>query len=132
VFDWWTDLSPEDSRLVKPLKKRHIISRTPNLILLRDEEEIYFRKMAFDVKVTLEKPDRWVAEYDGKDARARSEYTLISEKYGTTILSYHTRIEPKGFFVKIFSPVVKPFLKRVFAGEMKVFVRALENDYRGG
>ena len=100
---------------MKPLKNRQIISRTPNLIVLRDEEEMYFRRMTFDVKVTLEKPDRWVSEYDGKDARARSEYTLRSEKDGTTLLSYHTRIEPKGFFVKIFSPVVKPFVKRVFA-----------------
>jgi hypothetical protein len=130
VFDWWTDLSPEDSTLVKPLKSRRIISKTPELILLRDEEEMYFRRMAFDVKVTLEKPKRWISEYDGRDARARSEYTLKSERDGTTTLSYHTRIEPKGFFTKIFSPVVKPFVKRVFAGEVKMFVRALEEDYR--
>jgi hypothetical protein len=50
VFDWWTDLSPKDSSLVKPLKSRQIISKTPELILLRDEEEMYFRRMAFDVK----------------------------------------------------------------------------------
>jgi len=35
VFDWWTDLSPEDSKLVKPLKSRSVISKTPELILLR-------------------------------------------------------------------------------------------------
>ena len=130
VFDWWTDLSPEDSKLVKPLKNRQIISRTPNLIVLRDEEEMYFRRMTFDVKVTLEKPERWVSEYDGKDARARSEYTLVSEKDGTTLLSYRTRIEPKGFLTKVFSLVVKPFVKRVFANEMKIFIRVLEDDYR--
>ena len=130
VFDWWTDLSPEDSCLVKPLKSRRIISKTPEFILLRDEEEMYFRRMAFDVKVTLERPERWISEYDGKDARARSEYTLRSEKDGSTRLSYHSRIEPKGFFTKIFSPVVKPFVKRVFAGEMKIFTRTLEEDYR--
>ena len=130
VFDWWTDLSPDDSKLVKPLKYRQIISKTDNLILLRDEEEMYFRRMAFDVKVTLERPERWISEYDGKDAKARSEYILRSEKDGTTTLSYHTRIEPKGFFTKLFSPVVKPFVRRVFAGEMKVFIRALEDDYR--
>ena len=130
VFDWWTDLSAGDSTLVKPLKKREIISKTPELILLRDEEQMYFRTMVFDVRVTLERPERWISEYDGKDARARSEYTLRSERRGTTTLSYHTRIEPKGFFTKIFSPMVKPFVKRVFVGEMKVFIRALEEDYR--
>ena len=129
VFDWWTDLSPEDSALVKPLKSRRIISKKPELILLRDEEQMYFRRMAFDVKVTLERPKRWISEYDGKDARARSEYTLRSEKDGSTRLSYHTRIEPKGL-TKIFSPLVKPFVKRVFAGEMKIFTRTLEEDYR--
>ena len=130
VFDWWTDLSLEDSTLVKPLKSRRIISKTPELILLRDEEQMYFKRMAFDVKVTLERPERWVSEYDGKDARARSEYTLRSEKDGSTRLSYHSRIEPKGFFTKIFSPMVKPFVKRVFAGEMKIFIQTLEEDYR--
>lgn len=129
VFDWWTDLSPEDSKLVKPLKSRSIISRTPKLILLRDEEEMYFRRMTFDVKVTLERPERWVAEYDGKDARARSEYVLRSERDGTTTLSYHSRVEPRGFFTKALSPVVKPFVKSVFAGEMKTFIQTLEEDY---
>jgi hypothetical protein len=129
VFDWWTDLTPDDSRLVKPLKSRHIISKTPNLIVLRDEEEMYFRRMAFDVKVTLERPERWISEYDGKDARARSEYTLRSENDKTTSLSYHSRIEPKGFFTKLFSHIVKPFVKRVFAGEFKIFIRTLELDY---
>ena len=123
------NLSPDDSKLVKPLKYREIISKTDNLILLRDEEEMYFRRMKFDVKVSLERPERWISEYDGKDARARSEYTLRSEKDGTTTLSYHTRIEPKGFFTKLFSPVVKPFVRRVFAGEMKIFIQTLENDY---
>jgi hypothetical protein len=126
LFDWWTDLSPEDSSLVKLLKRRQIISRTPQLILLHDEEQMYFKRMAFDVKVTLERPERWISEYDGKDARARSEYALKSEDNGSTTLSYHTRIEPKGFFTKAFSPFVKPFVRRVFAGEMKIFVRTLE------
>ncbi len=130
VFDWWTDLSPEDSALVKPLKSRQIISKTPNLILLQDVEQMYFKRMVFDVKVTLERPERWISEYDGKDARARSEYTLRSEKDGTTTLSYHARIEPKGFFARIFSPMVKPFVKRVFAGEMNTFIRTLEEDHR--
>ena len=130
VFDWWTDLSPDDSKLVKPLKSRQIVSRTPNMVVLRDEEEMYFRRMTFDVTVTLYPPERWISEYDGKDARAKSEYTLKSEKDGTTLLSYYTRIEPKGFFTKIFSPVVKPFVRRVFSGEMEIFIQTLENDYR--
>jgi hypothetical protein len=129
VFDWWTDLSPEDSRLVKPLKSRNVISRTPEMILLHDEEEMYFRRMAFDVKVTLQRPERWVAEYDGKDAHAKSEYTLRQEADGSTTLSYHTKIEPKGFLTRAFSPLVKPFVKRVFVGEMKVFIRTLEKDH---
>ena len=132
VFDWWTDLSSDDTKLVAPLKKREIISKTPNLILLRDEEEMYFRRMKFDVKVTLERPDLWISEYEGKDASARSEYTLKEEQENgimTTTLSYHTKIEPKGFFTRLFSPVVKPFVKRVFTSEMEIFIRKLEEDY---
>ncbi len=129
VFDWWTDLSPEDSGLVKPLRKRSVISRTPQLILLRDEEEMYLKRMTFDVRVALERPDRWTAEYEGKDARARSEYNLRREEDGTTVLSYHSRVEPLGFLTKAFSPLVKPFVRRVFAAEMRTFIRVLEEDY---
>ena len=129
VFDWWTDLSSDDSSLVKPLKRRDVVSRTPETILLRDEEEMYFKRMVLDVKVTLERPERWVAEYDGKDARARSEYRLQQEGDGSTTLFYHTRIEPKGHLTKAFSPVVKPFVRRVFAGEMNAFIRSLEEDF---
>jgi hypothetical protein len=129
VFDWWTDLSPEDSSLVKPLKRRSVVSRTPETILLRDEEVMYFRRMVFDVKVTLERPEGWVAEYDGKDARAKSEYKLRREPDGSTTLFYYTKIEPRGLLTKAFSPLVKPFVKRVFAGEMQTFVRVLEEDF---
>lgn len=129
VFDWWTDLSPSDSSLVKPLKSRRVISKTPTQILLHDEEEMYFRRMSFDVKVTLERPVRWISEYDGKDASARSEYILTPQD-GATTLNYHTKIEPKGALTRLFSPIVKLFVRHVFAGEMKIFIETLENDYR--
>jgi len=129
VFDWWTDLSPDDTKLVKPLKKRSIITRTPKLILLQDEEKLYFKRMKFDVKVTLHRPNSWISEYDGKDARARSVYELSSEKLGSTTLSYHSKIEPKGFLTNFFSPLVRPFVARVFESEMNLFVRALETDF---
>lgn len=130
IFDWWTDLSPEDSNLVKPLKSRRVVSRTPELVLLRDEEEMYFKRMVFDVRVALERPERWTSEYDGKDAHARSEYVLRQEKDGTTTLSYHTRIEAKGL-MKLLSPVAKPFVRRVFVGEMRNFIQKLEEEYAG-
>ncbi len=89
--------------------------------------------MKFDVKVTLERPARWISEYEGKDASARSEYTLREEplenEIMTTTLSYHTKIEPRGFFTRLFSPVVKPLVKRVFTSEMEIFIRKLEEDY---
>jgi hypothetical protein len=134
VFDWWTDLSPEDTSLAKPLKSRQIISRTPELIVLRDEEEMYFKRMAFDVRVTLHRPERWVSEYNGKDAQARSEYELTQKKKDgwenqITTLSYHTRIEPKGFLTRIFSPLARPFVRRVFVGEIDTFIRKIEEEY---
>jgi len=129
VFDWWTDLSPDDTKLVKPLKSREILSRSPERILLRDEEQIYFRKMQFDVEVTLHRPEMWSSNYEGKSATARSDYRLLAETDGTTTLNYSTRIEPHGFLTSIFSPVVKPFVKKVFVGEMDIFIRTLERDY---
>lgn len=129
VFDWWTDLSPDDAKLVEPLKKRTVLSRTAETILLEDEEELYFKRMKFDVKVTLHRPESWISEYDGKDARAKSIYKLSPEEDGSTTLSYHSKIEPKGFLMSIFSPVIKPFIARVFASEMKVFVQELEADF---
>lgn len=130
VFDWWTDLTPEDTALVRPLKKREIISKTSQLIVLRDAEKMYFKTMKFDVRVSLERPDKWTSEYEGSTARAKSEYLLKSEADGTTMLSYHSKIEPKGFLTRIMTRFVKPFVKRVFAGEMKIFIQTLEEDYR--
>jgi hypothetical protein len=129
VFDWWTDFSPEDTTLVKPLKSRRIVSKTPDLILLRDEEEMYFKRMVFDVKVTLKRPERWTSEYEGKDASARSEYILRSNEDSTTTLFYHTRIGPKGSFTKLFSPIINPFVRRIFVAEMRIFAQRLEEDY---
>lgn len=128
VFDWWTDLSSQDSGLVKPLKSRTVLSKTPQLILLHDEEEMYFKKMVFDVKVTLHRPEKWLAEYDGKVAHARSQYTL-REEGRNTVLSYHTKVEPSGSLTNVLSPIVKLFVKRVFASEMETFIKALEEDY---
>lgn len=128
VFDWWTDLEPEDSQLVKPLKSRRIISKAPNLIILEDEESMYFTKMKFSVRVTLERPDRWISEYDGKIARARSTYTLTSSD-GQTHLDYRSEIYPKGFFTNLLSPLVKYFVIRIFRGEFKVFIKTLEEEY---
>jgi hypothetical protein len=129
VFDWWTDLVPEDSELVKPLKKREIISKSPELIVLRDEEQMYFKTMHFDVRVSLERPNKWISVYDGPSARAKSVYTLESESDASTTLSYNSVIEPKGTLTRFFSLVVRPFVQRVFEGEMKIFIRTLESDY---
>ena len=70
VFDWWTDLSPEDIKLVKPLKSREILSRTPAKITLHDMEQMYFVKMEFDVQITLHRPEEWICEYTGNAAEA--------------------------------------------------------------
>lgn len=130
VFNWWTDLSEDDPKLVKPLKSRKIISRAPDKIVLQDEERMYFRRMSFDVQVTLDRPKEWVALYDGTSARAKSEYILSSNEPGITHLQYHSRIEPKDQLTRLFSPIVKPFVKRIFSGEMDVFVRELESEFR--
>jgi hypothetical protein len=129
VFDWWTDLSPDDITLVRPLKSRRVISKTPNLIVLHDEEKMYFKKMSFDVKVSLNRPDKWVSDYEGNIARARSEYVLRTCEDGTTTLTYRSRIKPIGFLANVFSPIIKPFVRRVFTGEFSSFIRALETDF---
>ncbi|MHB8567091.1 MAG: hypothetical protein ACYC7D_06315 [Nitrososphaerales archaeon] len=58
IFDWWIDLSPEDANLVRPLKRRKIISKSSTLIILEAEEEMYLRRMKFNVKVILERPNK--------------------------------------------------------------------------
>jgi len=132
IFDWWTDLSPDDTRLAKPLESRKIISRSPTDIVLEDEEVIFGRKMAYNVRVTLNKPlFSWVAEYDGKDAKARSEYRLVSEgpNGNTTRLLYHSTVLTKGFLTNLFSPIVRYFVKRVFRREIEEFSMAIEKEY---
>ncbi|HZW56763.1 MAG TPA: hypothetical protein VFF30_10790 [Nitrososphaerales archaeon] len=132
VFDWWTDLSPDDSMLVHPLNSRTVLSRSPTEILVRDDETIFFRRMQFDVRVTLNRPDSWVAEYDGRVARARSTYTLRSLDPSSNVetqLHYHTEIEPKGSLTGLVSPIAKLIVRRTFVSEFEAFTRALEQDY---
>src|SRR5579885_2728921 len=124
VFDWWTDLSPQDTKLAKPLKSREIISKSPTQILLRDEEVILGRKMIFDVRVTLNSQEHsWIAEYSGKIAKATSEYKLISEQPSEdsrrvrciTILSYHPTTHRNVFLSTLGCPQIRPFVKKVFS-----------------
>jgi carbon monoxide dehydrogenase subunit G len=129
VFDWWTDLQPEDSKLVRPLKSRRIVSRSADKIKLHDSEQMYLKQMEFDVEVALQRPNSWIAEYHGRVANARSVYNLKSESDGTTNLNYSTKIKPEGFFTKLFTPLIKPFVKKVFVGEIDVFIRTLEKEY---
>jgi hypothetical protein len=77
----------------------------------------------------LHKPDSWISQYTGKDATARSTYLLKSESDGSTTLMYRSTIEPKGFLTSLFSPLVKPFVKRVFSSEMEIFIKTLERDF---
>jgi len=79
--------------------------------------------------MTVKRPEGWVAEHDGKDARARTEYGLSETDDGNTLLSYHTRVEPSGFLTNMFSPLVKPLVKRVFSKVMETFIKALEEEY---
>jgi hypothetical protein len=129
VFDWWTDLSPDDCKLVKPLVGRTILSRSQDRILLHDEERMYFKKMAFDVEVTLHKPDSWIAEYNGASAKAKSEYVLKAEADNSTTLFYKSTIHPTRLLTRLFSPLVQPFVKRIFVSEMKIFINTLEKDF---
>jgi hypothetical protein len=129
VFDWWTDLQSTDTELVEPLKKRTMISRSSNLLVLRDEEQMYWKKMVFDVRVTLSRPESWVAEYSGDAATARSEYRLSALDGDTTLLSYQSSIEPSGVLTRAFAPVVAPFIKRIFASEMDTFNATLEREF---
>lgn len=131
VFDWWTDLRPEDAKLVKPLKAREIISKTRDKIVLHDTEQMYFKRMEFDVIVTLRRPGSWTSEYNGNSAQARSEYRLEHGPKGSTILNYSTAIRPNGSIIRFFSPIVKPFIKRIFVSEMDIFIATLERDCAG-
>jgi len=114
---------------MRPLKNRTVVSKTPQLVPFRDEEEMYFKRIVFDVRVTLRRPDGWDAECDSKEAHARSECTLRKDGDGSTVLSYHAKVEPAGFPTNIFSPVARPFVKRVFSNEMETFIKALEEGY---
>jgi hypothetical protein len=129
IFNWWTDFSSSDTSLAKPLKSREVVSKNPTTILLRDEELILFRRMKFDVKVMLDRPNGWTAEYKSSVANARSEYKLIPLDKNSTNLFYRSIVEPKGFFTNLFSPIIKYLVKRVFSNEMKVFAKAIEKEY---
>ena len=128
VFKWWTDLSEKDSKYVKPLKSRDIIEKKENIIIVEDGVKILGRKMKYKVRVTLNPPYEWLAEYEGSVAKAISRYK-ISEVGEGTRLDYESHIEPRGWFTRLFSPIISRFLIRVFSTEMDAYCRALEDEF---
>ncbi len=129
VFDWWTELRPEDANLVKPLKNRRIVKKEDGVILAEDFVKILGRSMKYSVKVTLKPPDVWIAEYSGRVADAVSTYRLIETPDGTKIF-YTSEIKPKGMFTRLVSPFIKGLVRRVFEKEMNDYNRALEEEWR--
>lgn len=128
VFDWWTDLRPEDAKLVKPLKYRRVVKKEGEYILVEDVVRILGRSMRYDVKVTLKPPDMWIAEYSGRVADAVSTYRLTETPNGTKIL-YTSEVKPKGIFTRLASPLIKSLVRRVFEKEIDDYNRALQTEW---
>ena len=71
-------------------------------------------------------PNKWVAEYKGKMATARSEYNL-EESGEDTVIEYSTRIQAKGL-IRIFMPLAKYGIKITFSSEMNKYNEQLIKD----
>ncbi len=126
TFKWWTDLHSNDSEIVTPLKSRKIISKTKERIQVEDIVRILGLKMKFNAIVRMYPPNKWVAEYKGKMATARSEYNL-EESGEDTVIEYSTRIQAKGL-IRIFMPLAKYGIKITFSSEMNKYNEQLIKD----
>lgn len=130
VFDWFADLSSEDTKLAKPLKERKIISRSPSEIRLQDIEVILGKEIKLDVRVLFSRSDySWTGIYTSNTADARSEYRLFAEGPDRTMLRYHSVIMPHGFFTKLVSPIIAYAVKRTFRSEFDGFKKAIELEF---
>ncbi len=134
IFDWFSDLSPDDVKLAKPLKQRKIISRSPTEARLEDTEVILGKRINLDVQVFYNRSDySWSGIYTSGIADARSEYRLLIGGFSvgttTTILKYRSTIFPKGLFTKLISPIIGFAVKRTFEKEFEAFKKAIEHDH---
>ena len=82
--------------------------------------------MKFNAIVRMYPPNKWVAEYKGKMATARSEYNL-EESGEDTVIEYSTRIQAKGL-IRIFMPLAKYGIKITFSSEMNKYNEQLIKD----
>tara|TARA_B100001013_G_C24584095_1_gene431910 strand:- start:682 stop:1131 length:450 start_codon:yes stop_codon:yes gene_type:complete len=127
VYAWWTDLQSTDSKLVKPLKSRKIISKSDDIII-EDVVKLFGKEMRYTVKVILKPPYEWKAEYNGTAATAVSKYKLTLVD-GKTQFNYQSNIYPKGYLTKIFFPIIKLFIQHIFSKEMDEYNKKLEEDW---
>jgi hypothetical protein len=131
VFDWFQDLSPDDTKLAKPLKERKVLSKSPTEAKIQDTETILGKKVNLDVHVLYNRSDySWTGTYTSNLAEAKSEYKLSSESAERTTLRYNSTIVPKGFFPKLVSPIIAYAVKRTFKGEFDVFKTAIESEFK--
>ena len=130
VFEWFTDLSPEDTKIAEPLKVRKIISRSSTEIRLQDVEEMLGRRIKLDVQVLLNRPAyHWTAIYKSDMADARAEYQLSAEAPDRSGLKYESKLMLKGSFANLLSPFIGLAIKRTFKKELDIFTRAIELDF---
>ena len=128
TFNWWTDLHANDSKIVTPLKSRKIVSKNKKKIQTEDIVRILGLKMKFNSTVRIYPPNKWIAEYEGKMATAKSEYTL--KEFGeNTVIEYSTNIQAKGL-IRIFMPLAKYGIKITFSSEMSKYNNQLLKDLK--
>lgn len=131
AFAWLTDYQDDDpARTTAVVKRRPVLSRTADKVILEGELEMLGVRGAGTVEVSLFPPDRWVAEIvKGAGRGSVYEYRLTATPEGGSRLdvAYRVRVRrwPSRFRLWIARPLIRRELDTMWDGFAASMAREL-------
>lgn len=113
AFAWLTDYQDDDpARTTAVVKRRPVVSRTKDKVVMEGELEMLGVRGAGTVEVTLHPPDRWVAEIvKGGGKGSVYEYRLTPAKGGCRLdVRYRVRVRRWRSRIRLW--LARPLLRR--------------------
>jgi hypothetical protein len=130
AYAWLTDYQDDDPSLTrKVVKRRPVVSRTKDVVVLDGEIEVLGRRAKGRAEVHLFPPDRWEARLYRRDGQRGStfHYRLVPKAQGCRlVVDYHiqARKATTRWKLRLFKPLAMRDIRIMWDG----FVGAMERD----
>lgn len=131
AYAWLTDYQDDDpSRTTKVVKKRPVISRTKDVVVLEGEIEVLGNKAKGRAEVHLFPPDRWEARFTRRDGSpgSRYEYRLVPQGADRCRLVVDYRLAARRWTTRLRLMLLKPLVYRELDQMWDGFIEHMVRD----